>query len=187
MHLAQVHDAGLWRCLCAILRVGEDQCDALAKDAASFPLSMGGLGLRSAVRTSSSAHWASWADSLSMVRERHPGVADMIVDALESDPATPILSAVVEGARVVQVGNFEPPSWASLSHGARPPPREPEPVCFPAGGGNTKQLPAPRWSTVTRGSCPDSRTMSGQCCAFPERPRFWSGSLFRSRQCCPQS
>ena len=56
----------------------------------------------------------------------------MIVDALESDPATPILSAVVEAARAVQVGNFEPPSWASLSHGARPPPREPdefEPGC----------------------------------------------------------
>ena len=120
-HFAQAHDAGLWRCLCAILRVGEDQCDALAKDAASLPLCMGGLGLRSAVRTSSSAQWA---DSLSMVRERHPGVADMIVDALESDPATPILSAVVEAARAVQVGNFEPPSWASLSHGARPPPRE---------------------------------------------------------------
>ena len=42
-HFAQAHDAGLWRCLCAILRVGEDQCDALAKDAASLPLSMGGL------------------------------------------------------------------------------------------------------------------------------------------------
>ena len=103
-HFAQAHDAGLWRCLCAILRVGEDQCDARAKDAASLPLSMGGLGLRIAVRTSSSAHWASWADSLSMVRERHPGVADMIVDAPESDPATPILSAVVEAARAVQVG-----------------------------------------------------------------------------------
>ena len=128
-HFAQAHDAGLWRCLCAILRVGEDQCDALAKDAASLPLSMGGLGLRSAVRTSSSAHWASWADSLSMVREHHPGVADMIVDALESDPQLP---PVVEAARAVQVGNFEPQSWASLSHGARPPPREPdefEPGC----------------------------------------------------------
>ena len=121
-HFAQAHDAGLWRCLCAILRVIEDQCDALAKDAASLPLSVGGLGLRSAVRTSSSAHWASWADSLPMVRERHPGVADMIVDALESkDPVTPILSTVVEAARAVQVGNFEPPSWASLSHGAHPP------------------------------------------------------------------
>ena len=34
----------------------------------------------------------------------------------------------------------------------------------PAECGNTKQLPAPRWSTMTRGSCPDSQTTSGQCC-----------------------
>ena len=34
----------------------------------------------------------------------------------------------------------------------------------PAEGGNTKQLPAPRWPTVTRGSCPVSQTTSGQCC-----------------------
>ena len=67
-----------------------------------------------------------------MVRERHPEVADMIVGALDLDPATPILSAVVEAARAVQVGGFVPPSWATLSHGARPPPREPdelEPGC----------------------------------------------------------
>ena len=31
---------------------------------------------------------------------RHPGVADMIVDVLESDPATPIFSAVVEAFMV---------------------------------------------------------------------------------------
>ena len=74
-HFAQAHDAGLWRCLCAIVRVGEDQCDAIAKDAASLPVSMVGLGWRSAVRTSDSAYWASWADSLPMVREGHPGVA----------------------------------------------------------------------------------------------------------------
>ena len=99
--------------VCAIVRVGEDLCDSLVIDATSLPLSMGGLGLRSAVRTSNSAFWAGRADS--MVRERHPLVADMIVDALDSGPTTPILSAVVEAARVVQVGNFE-----------RLPPREPD-------------------------------------------------------------
>ena len=123
-HFAQAHDEGLWGCLCAIVSVGKDQCDPLARDAASLPLSMGGLGLRSAVRTSNSAFWASWAGSLPMVRERHLEVADMIIDALQSDPATPIPSAIAEAGRAVQVGDFVPPSWASLSHGARPPPRE---------------------------------------------------------------
>ena len=100
------------------------QCDPLVEDAVSLPLSMGGLGLRSAVRTSNSAFWASWADSQPMVRE-HPEVADLVVDVLDSDPGSPILSAVVEAVRVVQVGGFVPPSWAILSHGVRPPPREP--------------------------------------------------------------
>ena len=92
-----------------------------------------------------------------MVRERHPEVADMIVDALDSDPSAPIFSAIVEAARAVQVGNFEPPSWASLSHGARD---EFEPGC----SRRTWQHPAPKPCTVTRGSCPDSQTTSGQCC-----------------------
>ena len=62
----------------------------------------------------------------SQVKERHLEVVDLVVDALDSDPATPILSAVVEAARADQVGGFVPPSWATLSHGARPPPREPD-------------------------------------------------------------
>ena len=88
--------------MCAILGVGEDQFDAL-------PLSLGGVGLRSAVRTSNSAFWASWAASLPMVRERQPEVADMIVAALDTDPVTPILSAVVGPAHTVSVGGFEHP------------------------------------------------------------------------------
>ena len=50
-------------------------------------LSLGGLGLRSAVRTSVPAHWASWADVLPMIRDRHPVVATTIVNALENDTA----------------------------------------------------------------------------------------------------
>ena len=57
------HNAGLWSCLCNILRIAPDQCDELAKDVASLPLCMGGLGFGNAVRTSACAFWASWADS----------------------------------------------------------------------------------------------------------------------------
>ena len=80
---------------------------------------------------------ASWADSLPKVRERHPEVVDMTVDALESDPPTLILPAVVEAARAV----LEPPS-RGWQHEA-------------ASGTDC---------VLTRGSCPDSQTMSGQCC-----------------------
>ena len=103
-----------------------DVCDALTKETATLPLSMG-VGLRSAVRTSVPAFWASWADSISMIQERHPAVAGMIIEALELGPQTPTLAAVAESAaEVAGVQGFEPPSWRELAHGARPPLREPD-------------------------------------------------------------
>ena len=74
----------------------------------------------------------NWEDSswkhLSLIgddRERHPNVADMIIEALELGPHTPTLVAVAESAHdVLKVQGFEPPSWRELSHGARPPLRE---------------------------------------------------------------
>ena len=102
-----------------------------------------------------------------MVRERHPEV-DLVVDALDSDPASPILSAVVEAARAFQVGGFglqvgslcpmvsvlHRVSLMSSSLGVL------------AEGGNTKQLAPQKGCTVTRGSCPDSPTASGLRCAL---------------------
>ena len=53
-----------------------------------MPLSKGGLGfVGSAVRAGHAAHYASWADSLPMVRQRHPDVADTTITGLERDPA----------------------------------------------------------------------------------------------------
>ena len=119
---AHAHNAGLWQCLSDILRVSPDLCDRLSRDFSSLPLSMGGLGLRNAVRTSAPAFWASWADSLQMVHERHPVVAERIVEALEGGGNTPTLRAVVETAWSLDgVEGFEPPSWRALSRGARPP------------------------------------------------------------------
>ena len=46
------------------------------RQVATLPLSLGGLGLRSAIRTKQSAYWASWADSLGMLHNRHSNVAD---------------------------------------------------------------------------------------------------------------
>ena len=73
---AESHDQGFWRCLCAIVGVPSDTCDVLTRATATLPLSLGGLGLRSAARTREAACWASWADSLSMVQARHPSVAE---------------------------------------------------------------------------------------------------------------
>ena len=53
---AESHDQGLWRCLCAIVGVPAETCDGLTRATATLPLSLGGLGLRSAARTRESAY-----------------------------------------------------------------------------------------------------------------------------------
>ena len=54
-------------------------------------LELGGLGLRSAERTRVSAYWASWADCMPMIKERHPMVAELFVRSLEGVLDTPHL------------------------------------------------------------------------------------------------
>ena len=116
-HFAHNHDHQIWECLARILDVDLNQCEAGMKASASLPLSMGGLGLRSAVRTRVPAHWSSWADCLPMVHARHPDVAMQMVALLEGDPETPSLGAAVQAARrLVGVRGFEPPSWRDHPH-----------------------------------------------------------------------
>ena len=100
---AAAHDAGLWNCLCDTANLAPDQCSASARDAATFPLCLGGLGLRSASRTNTAACWASWAGSLHMIRQRHLGVADRYVAGLEGGVRTPALGSAV--------GRGETSSW----------------------------------------------------------------------------
>ena len=116
----------VWECVCTLLNIPIHQ-DQSTRDTATLPLSLGGLGLRSAVRTSPSAFWASWADCFPMISARHPAVVDMIIRELDGHPVTPCLSAASRIVRdLVGVGGFEPPSWISLVNGARPHMRQPE-------------------------------------------------------------
>ena len=73
---AETRNGTLWQCLSNILQIDLNQCDEVVRDVATLPLSMGGLGLRSAVRVRSPAYWASWADCLSMTQARHPLVVE---------------------------------------------------------------------------------------------------------------
>ena len=77
------HDESVWSCLCTILRIPANTGHEHTKITSTLPLSLGGLGLRSARRTCVAAYWASWADALPMIQERHPTVADQIVYHLE--------------------------------------------------------------------------------------------------------
>ena len=93
---AASHDDGVWQCLCHILKI-LPTCGAWEQS--SLPLWKGGLGLRSAHRTQPAAHWASWADALKMVHERHPGVAETMVGALEANDGSSSIQAVLRCAR----------------------------------------------------------------------------------------
>ena len=53
---------------------------------ATLQMRLGGLGLRSARRTSPAAYWASWADALHMISQRLPGVVYDVVAQLNEEP-----------------------------------------------------------------------------------------------------
>ena len=120
------HDQGMWQCLQTILNIPEEST-ALTRAIISLPLSLGGLGLRSATRTSLSAWWASWADTLPMIHARHPDVGMMILHGLNHEAQGPNVRGVADAVRMLTgVEGFEPPSWEALLDGARPPPHDPE-------------------------------------------------------------
>ena len=116
---AESHDQGLWRCLCAILEVPEDTCHLVTRATATLPLSLGGLGLRSAERTKVAACWASWADVLPMIQARHPAVAALMVQHLEGESWSPSMEAASRAATQLE-------GTAGLAGGLRPEQREPE-------------------------------------------------------------
>ena len=101
-------------------------CDEMAKATATLPLALGGMGLRSAERARVAAHWASWADTLPKIQERHPAVAELIVGSLTGAPESPCLGAVHAAVQELDGVGFVVPEWTALADGLRPEPREPE-------------------------------------------------------------
>ena len=111
------HDSRVWSTLTRLLGVEGSEC---ARQRASLPFSIGGLGLRSAVRTSTAAYWSSWADTLSMIRARHPTVADDVVIALSANLGGLHLQGANSCRRRLQDAGFDAPEWGDLSRGLRP-------------------------------------------------------------------
>ena len=65
---------------------GDAEQKTWAREIATLPMRLGGLGLISASRISPAAHWSSWADALHMVSQRLPEVANDIVTQLTGEP-----------------------------------------------------------------------------------------------------
>ena len=119
---AERHDTAVWGCLRAIL--GTPSAPDEAQVFATLALSGGGLGLSSVQGVRRAAHFASWADAFSMVRQRHSLIAETMIGHVEEGTA-PCFQAVRECRELVEEAGLEVPSWTELS--VSPPRLEEEP------------------------------------------------------------
>ena len=104
---------------------GDEASVEMARLIASLPMRLGGLGLRSAVRTAPAAYWASVADALGVLNRRLPTVAASAVERRSADhPPTRDASAIDEawwaGELLSREGFLQRPDWEQLRQGARP-------------------------------------------------------------------
>ena len=77
-----------------------------------------GRGLQNAVKGAPAAYWSSWADSLHMIRKRHPDVADFITVVLSRGEGGPHMEAAARcRGNLIDLG-FEAPEWRDLARGA---------------------------------------------------------------------
>ena len=98
-NLPRDHDEAMFRTLHSMLDgpAIEDAQMPWVQGVAQQPLRAGGLGLRSAVRLAPAAYWASWADCLHMIRQRHPLLANSFLQSLQAEaPLEPSLAALVQ-------------------------------------------------------------------------------------------
>ena len=120
---AESHDALMQHTLSTLLhqrRLSQQQAAV-----AQLPLRLGGLGFRSANRTSTAAYWAAWADALPVLRKRVPRQAANILADLQrpagTEAANCLQAAKAAKQQVREAGFEECPSWQDLWNGKRPP------------------------------------------------------------------
>ena len=101
--------AGVWQCF--LQSSGVNISTPLHGKLAVSHCTWVGLGFRSACRTAHAAYWGSWADCLSTIRQRHAKIAQTMVEALVSPPASAI--HLVGAASSRATAGFESPFWAS--------------------------------------------------------------------------
>ena len=121
---AAEHDDAIWETYCTLMGAPERAGDAYARAVATMPARLGGLGLRSASRTSPAAYAAAWADALPVLRERLPEVAASLVVELERGAAAGadcLVEASAAAERIVLEGCQVFPAWREAAAGRRPP------------------------------------------------------------------
>ena len=103
-----------WRICCTFLLLM--RCGQMA----SLPFGTGGLNLRNAERLRSTAYWSSWADTLPMIREHHPRVADHMLVSLSQGRGGFHLEAAHESRDRLWRAGVAAPEWGDVDRGQRP-------------------------------------------------------------------
>ena len=121
---AQEHDAELWEGLNKLLGSEADAAEdhlGLSRKLATLPARYGGLGLRSAARTRTAAYWAAWVDALSVLKEKRPALAELLLSKLDL-PADQqprcLLEATAARNTLLANGYPEAPTWRQAADGA---------------------------------------------------------------------
>ena len=127
LRFANRHDGDLRACLSRMLDV-DIEADSYQGEVMQLPLRLGGLGLRSALRTRAASSWASWADGISMIRERNPSTARDIMQTLNSGQGDipQVLGDLNECRDTLHNEGFTLlPTWEEIANGVRPPASDP--------------------------------------------------------------
>ena len=123
---AAAHDGAVDRCLSALLGFADAPLPEASARSARLPLQCGGLGLRAASLDRHAAYWASWFDTLPVLRDRAPAAAARFL-ALLADPEAgrvPVVAAAAQAATHLVNQGFRAPAWdAAFADAAFPPDR----------------------------------------------------------------
>ena len=165
------HDAQIWRCFSTLVGLGPDAVCHSAKITASLPLALGSLGLRIATKLRFAAHWASWADTIKMVNERHPEVAERIIQAIGDRDEAPSIQAILSSQNQFGGGWIRQPSVARTLPVAEPKPNRTNRSSWSrtnqGWGGSPSQRA--KWSpAVSKVSRTSSTTLRKRCFAHKE-------------------
>ena len=124
---ASQRDEALWDASLSLLHAKDvpEPLRRTGRRIAELPARMGGLGLRSTIRTAPAAYWASWADALEMTKARNPDLTARILARLTAgtSPEDGCLHELTTCAELLRREGFDNlPSWGALGDGLRPPP-----------------------------------------------------------------
>ena len=126
---ARRHDEAVLNCLRDLLANDvRPDVDVFATRRTQLPLDFGGLGLRSAEATRVdcvAAHWASWADTLPTLWDRHPGlVAGTLhqtgLQRQGEGCILPCVGAALQSESCLRQAGFDAPPWQQMAANSRP-------------------------------------------------------------------